>query len=439
MPQEKICKTIHQYSQGPVSAENMRKLQEIAEDCRTVKNYVYTCYGGIGSLSKIYPGYTVQNEMTGSGLRARLGLPSVYYYLAIFDALGDIKSQWSRTKTKVLELVGKNQGFSPEEKHYLRFLIKVNNAFQAVLNQKVIKLPGEMQKTYEQLARDVDPEKLHRYLCRQVRKCHGRQHTDSADGFSLSEKAYRYEDHGIYIAMKEKRKRIFIPLTDNNRYTRQIYLKLLPEQGGIEIKVPVDVTVQSHEDYVNQVGLAVGFHTMLTTDQGHCYGEELWKLQIEYADWIRLQTGIYNRNRENNPGRKKYNARKRRMREQLHSYINHELNRFLETEKPEIIYMAKLPRPRRGGGNRRINYSVSMWQRGYIRRRLTQKCKEQSIELAEVFGKDISSQCSSCGAAGVREEGKFCCPRCGYEAEEKTNTARNIKNRGQTNGRQKKS
>ena len=134
MPQEKICKTIHQYSQGPVSAENMRKLQEIAEDCRTVKNYVYTCYGGIGSLSKIYPGYTVQNEMTGSGLRARLGLPSVYYYLAIFDALGDIKSQWSRTKTKVLELVGKNQGFSPEEKHYLRFLIKVNNAFQAVLN-----------------------------------------------------------------------------------------------------------------------------------------------------------------------------------------------------------------------------------------------------------------------------------------------------------------
>lgn len=61
----------------------MRKLQEIAEDYRAVKNYVYQRYGGIKSLSKIYPGYTVQNEMTASGLRASLGLPSVYFYLAV--------------------------------------------------------------------------------------------------------------------------------------------------------------------------------------------------------------------------------------------------------------------------------------------------------------------------------------------------------------------
>ena len=39
----------------------MKKLQEIAGDYRTVKNYVYQRYGGIKSLSKIYPGYTVQN------------------------------------------------------------------------------------------------------------------------------------------------------------------------------------------------------------------------------------------------------------------------------------------------------------------------------------------------------------------------------------------
>ncbi len=98
MSQNKICKTIHQYNQYPVSDADMQKLQEIAEDCRRVRNYVYARYGGIGSLSKLYPGYTVQNEMTESGLRARLGLPSVYFYLAIFDALGDIKAQWSKGK-----------------------------------------------------------------------------------------------------------------------------------------------------------------------------------------------------------------------------------------------------------------------------------------------------------------------------------------------------
>lgn len=46
----------------------MNKLLEIARDYREVRNYVYTRYGGIGSLSKIYPGYTVQNEMTAGGL-----------------------------------------------------------------------------------------------------------------------------------------------------------------------------------------------------------------------------------------------------------------------------------------------------------------------------------------------------------------------------------
>ncbi len=107
MSSRTICKTVHQYNKNPVSKEDMEKLQEIAEDYRKVKNYVYSRYGGIGSLLKLYPGYTVQNEMTESELRSELGMPSVYFYLAVFDALGDIKSQWTRTKTRVLELLNK--------------------------------------------------------------------------------------------------------------------------------------------------------------------------------------------------------------------------------------------------------------------------------------------------------------------------------------------
>ena len=431
MPPDKVCKTIHQYNREPVSQADMEKLQEIAEDYKNVKNYVYARYGGIGSLSKIYPGYTVQNEMTKSGLRGRMGMPSVYFYLAVFDALQDIRGQWSRTKSKVLEAVNRNDGFAPEEKHYLRFLIKAANAFDAVLNGRPVELPGAMQKTYEGLAGEVDGGKLDRFLCRQVRRKHVRQHTDRADGFSLSEKAYRYGDHGIYISIKEKRKRIFIPLTDNNQYRRQIYIKLLPEERGVEIKVPVDIGVRSYDDYTRQVGTALGIQVMLTTDGGHRYGEKLGEMQSRYNQWIRTQTGVYNRNRKNNPGRKKYHARKRRLREGLHSYINHELNRFLEEEKPGIIYMAKLPGPRRGGKNARINHEVSMWQRGYIRKRLEQKCRERSVEMAEVLGKNISRECSRCGGEGMKKAGRFICPACGLETDEKTNTAKNAKRRGQ--------
>lgn len=434
MQPDKICKTVHQYNRGPVPEESMQKLLEIAKDYREVKNHVYARYGGIASLSKIYPGYTVQNEMTVGGLRERLDMPSVYFYLAIFDALGDIKSQWTRTKSKLLKLVNKNEGFTPEEKHYIRFLLKVNNAFEAALNQKPVELDKKLNKQYGVLAEQVDTGKLHRYLCRQVRKYHVKLHTDTADGFSIAERAYRYSDHGIYISIKEKRKRVFIPLTDSKQYKCQCHIKLYPKEHNIEIKVPVYVTVRNHHDYQNQVGVAVGFYTMLTTDEGHQYGEELGTYQTAFSDWVRQQTGSYNRNRDSNPGRKKYHAKKRRLEEHLHSYINHELNRFLQTEKPETVYVVKLPRPKAGGWNKAINHSITQWQRGYIRKRLTQKCQEQSVELIEVLGKNISNECSNCGAIGKKTDGTFTCPACGYEAEEKTNTARNVKKRGQGDG-----
>ena len=128
---------------------------------------------------------------------------------------------------------------------------KRSNAFEAVLNQKPVNLTAKIQKQYQELAGQADTEKLNRYLCRKVRKYHVKLHTESADVFSIGERAYRYGDHGIYISVKEKRKRVFIPLTDNNQYQSQLRIKLFPEEDRIEIKVPVNVAVRSHRDYQN--------------------------------------------------------------------------------------------------------------------------------------------------------------------------------------------
>ncbi len=432
MPMDKVCKTIHQYNKEPIKDADMEKLLEIAEDYKKVKNYVYSRFGGLSGLPKLYPGYTVQNEMTASGYRETLGMPSVYFYLAIFDALGEIKSQWTRTKNKLTKLINQNEGFTDEDRHYLRFLIKVSNAFEEVLNQKPVELPRTVQKKYLEVAAKVDTKRLNRYLCRQVRKHHVKLHTDSADGFAIAERAYRYAEHGIYISIKEKRKRVFVPLTDNNRYKSQLYIKLYPKEHSITIEVPVNVAVREHADYLKQVGVSAGLYTMLTTDEGHRYGEELGRYQIGYADWIREQTRIYNRNRNENPGRKKYNAKKKRLEERLHSYINQELNRFLRDEKPQAVYIVKLPKPRAGGVNKKINHSMAQWQRGYIRKRLMQKCKEQSVELIQVLGKDISNECSGCGQTGKKKDGYFTCSNCGLRIEEKTNTARNVLMRGRS-------
>lgn len=431
MTRETICKTVRQYNKIPISNEDMRKLQEIAADYAKVKNYVYQRYSGIKSLSKLYPGYTVQNEMTRSGLREELGLPSVYFYLAVFDALRDIKIQWSKTKTDILKKINANKELSQEEKHYLRYILKVNHVFDAVLNRIPVKQPKEMQQQYQALALEVETKRLENYLRRQVRKTPLKLHVNSADQFSVTERAYRYGDHGIYISVKEKRKRIFIPLTDGNCYVRQLSVHLDPKERNVEIRIPVNVTIKKHDDYDAHVGVSMGMQTMLTTDGGHTYGEKLEDYQSKLSDWLREQVNIYNKNRKANSGRKKYQAKKHKMEEQLHSYINQELNLFFRIEKPKVIYLPKLPKAGTTGSIKKINYHVSSWQRGYIRHRLVEKCREQSVELVEVFAKGISTQCSQCGETGKNKEQIFTCQCCGYQAEKKINAAKNAKIRGE--------
>jgi len=418
----------------------MRKLLEIAEDYGKVKNYVYQRYGGIKSLSKLYPGYTVQNEMTQSGLRAELGLPSVYFYLAMFDALGDIKTKWTQIKSEILQQINKNESFTEADRHYLRFVIKVDNCFAAILNGRRMEMPKEIESRYRETVQAAgDIERLNRYLCRQVRSRLQKLHTDKTDGFFIAERAYRYgrngkdekADYGIFISTKENRRRIFVPLTDTNAYRKQIYVRLHQEDNTIELAVPKEMEARHHDEYVNEIGLSMGVRQMLTTHEGHVYGAQLGELHSEYIAFLRESNKTYRREKQNNPGRKKYQNKKARLEAGLHDYINRELNRLMEEEKPRIFYLPKLPGTTVSGVNKKINYSLSMWQRGYIRQRLEQKCRENGIEITEVFGKDISRECSECGAEGAYEKEDFFCKECGYMADKKVNAAKNALRRGQ--------
>ena len=425
-----IYKTIYQYNRFPISDADMVRLKEIAMDCRTVRNYVYDRYGGIGGLSRIYPGYTVQNEMTKSGLRERLGLPSVYFYLSIFDALGDIKCQWTRTKIRVEKNIRDHPDLTSEERHYLRFVMKQSRCFEAVLTYGEARLDGDWKETWDALRSSVDARRLNQYLRRQVRRHLGKPHTDAADGFPVSPKGYRYGDHGIYISMKERRKRLFIPLTDNNRYSRQIYIRLYPEEKKVTLAIPMEVKQRHPDGYGGETGLALGLKCMFVTDKGNRYGEKYLAYQSALTDYVRERLPRHQRNARNNPGMKKYNAGKLRLERAMHDYVNAEINRMLRTEKPGTVYIPRLPANSKAGFNRRSNATVSMWQRGFIKSRLVQKCRERSVTLIEVFGKGVGSQCSRCGTEGRRDGEIFDCPSCGLRLPERQNTAGNVLKRG---------
>ena len=424
-----ITKTVRQYNAMPVSPETMKKFMAIAADYRTVKNYVYERYGGIRSLDKLYPGYTVQNELTKCGLRKSLGLPAAYFYLAMFEALVDIRNQWDKEKAAVGKLVHRNENFSDADKHYLRFILSVDSAFRAVLNYKTVELKSKIDKHYRELANSVDAHRLDNYLRRKIRQIHITLNTNIADRFSVTSDGYRYDNHGIFISTKENRQRVFVPLTDNNGYSRQLEIKLVPKSNAVVIQVPIEVKVKQHTDYVNHVGLAMGMKVMLTTDNGHTYGEKIFYYHKDYTDWLRTEHIKYQKNVVANPGRKKYEAAKRRRESNLHSYINREINRLLAEEKPCAIYIMKFPQGNKRYGERTVSYSIDKWHRGYIRKQLMLKCRENAIEFVEVSGKGIADECSQCGATGKQVDGVFSCV-CGHSVPEKQNVAQNAKIRG---------
>ena len=429
MANRTITKTVRQYSAAPVPPDTMGKLQAVADGYCAVKNYVYQRYGGIRSISKLYPVYTIQNEMTKSGLRQALGLSGASFYPAVFEALVDLRNHWDKEKGVVGKRVRENGAFSDADRHYLRFLLSIDRIFVAVLNRQSFEVSEKIRERYEELSRSVDAPRLENYLRRQIRKIHARPKTGAADSFVATMDGYRYADHGIYLATTERRKRVFIPLTDNNRYTRQIEVRLFPEDRRIELRVPIEMRIREHADYRAEVGLAMGMKVMLTTHEGHTYGEDIEKYQQNLTVWMREEHDKYQKNRLANPGRKKYAAEKRRREGHLHSYINKELHRLLRTEKPRIVCIMKFPQGNRRYGEASVSYSIRSWQRGYIRRQLMQKCRENAVELVEVFGKDIGTECSRCGGTGTREGGIFSCP-CGYSVPEKQNVAQNAKKRG---------
>lgn len=450
---KRICKSVHQYNSQKISNEDMNRLLDIAYDCRTVSNYVYQRYGGIKSLYKIYPGYTVQNEMTACGLREELNLPTVYFYPAVFNALREIKTQWAHVKRKIYAAINENERFTPEDKHYLRFAVKVDGCFQNILNGKPVAVPEEMMPKYESIISNLQGDcrermrNLNRYLCRQVRKKLCKLHTEKFLYFSVWERGYRYGGsgkghdktcYGIFLTTKEHRKRIFIPLTDCNQHNGTLDMKLKPEKSGIEIIASLFVKIKKHEDYINEIGISLGLWDMITTNTGNVYGSKFGEMQKAISDITVSEWRTYGK--ENNFGRKKYLTRRERLEASLKNYINMEINRMFEAEKPKKIYMAKLPRnPGMKKGESGNSYLLRTWKKGYVTQRLQWKCMQNAIEIIEVLGNGLSRECSACGAIcetrAENEYEKFKCFHCGYEEDRKVNAAKNVVNRGKT-GRQ---
>lgn len=431
-----IYKTVKQYS-DPLPQETMIQLRQIADGFAKVKGYVYNRYGGIKGLLKIYSPYTVQNELAETKFRENLGFPTVYFGLAMFSALADIKSMWSNLKRKIVGLIWKNENLTDQERRYLFTVLKQQTLFAKVINRQEFSIP----QSFENLA--LDYKRLNNLLCRLTRRHMIRlAEPENNDYFETYRRAYLYKNGGIYLSTRTPYRRIFIPLTDHCRYTGQLRVQIL--ENKIVLYVPIKTHIKFHEDYANRIGLFLSYSVMAVTSTGNQYGKSLGEFLSNEKERLRLVQVKRSRFRgkyqfyqkegankkagnilRNNLGQKKYDARKQRLQIQLRSYINAEWNRLLKTEKPAEIFAAAAPKTT-AGLTQVERQSLAHWQIGYIMHRLEFKCRLNHVTLRVVNPANSGRICAACGGLGKKEKDRFVCASCGAKSAYGVNLALNL-------------
>ena len=434
-----VTRTVKQYNSMPIPPEDLKELVRIGKSYRALKNIAFDRYGGVTGLPKLYGRNAIEKELLAAGIREELSLPSIYFQMAIKEASANMQKEWTLTKRRIRNLAERNRNFTADDVHYIHFILKVDQAFMAVCLRKEPVLPESHREAYGGLAAKVDGKRLDNYIRNKVRKYHKRLKAVKQDTFSVDRRGYSYRGHSIELASGRARKRISIPLTDGRAFDRQLKIRLIPGEQGIEIYAPIGVRVREHGGYIDKVGIALGMDPMLTTDKGRVYGAELKRYQDAceslMIDRDERPKDSMRAGARDIPGGKKYLAKKKRSEEQLRSYIGKELNRFLRDEEPAAVYLPKHP-PMAGAGRG----DSPKWKRAretgiYILEHLGQKCEERGCAVVRVPGRGIGTTCSDCGSLkGKIEGGAFICGACGYKEKVQINSARNALKRGQDQG-----
>ena len=439
-PRLRITKTICQHSEE-LPPETVEFLRGIATDYAKVKTAVYERYAGIKNLNRLTPAYTVQNEMRACGLRQQLNLPVVYYEMAVAEAVTNIKVMWQNIKERVREVIRDKENLTPAERKYLRTILKIDDFLAAVLNRRKYDEPKNMADL------TVNTSRLNNLLCRLVRRFLTRPQVRQASYFKVTPAGYRYQKGGICLVSRQVRRRVFVPLRDNQTSSRQISVKLV--ENRVVLHLPVEVEIRPIEDCKGTVCVYVGYKDALTLSNGNVYGEGLDCLvspETERLDCKNRERGkAYRQYKENiaagnkskaqliaanNLGKQKYASQKRRVRERTANFINAAINHMLELEKPSRIVVTKLfSKIQAKSYNSYFNRLSARSFSGYIRQRLAEKCRQRGIEFITVSSKDTRGICSNCGAMGECKGQEFRCSSCGYSATAALNSAKNIENK----------
>ena len=427
----------------------------IGEIQRNIKNYVWSRYGGIGSLLK-QSGWTIRDELIQEKLLSNK-IVGTLSRVAVEKSAGAIKVNWTNTKKEVKRAIRQNENLSEDDRHYLYLCLKHTPTLYGILNYKKVDYKSEHLKDLK-----VDVHKLNNLLRRYIRRYQKKSHSNKTNVI-LTSNLYKYKGKGKKFSFSYKNKCPRIEITlDGHIPNLKGTLELVKDKNSSQyyLHVPLD-RITSKKKMTKQseiVGLDVGITDLIMLSNGSIYGANSAELFYTLSDnlvnknksrlWsykrglkekiaeekdeekkVKLELKLKNLE-ENNLGYKKRKAKVGRYKSRIFSHINHEINKMIEEEdlreviREDLNWVSK-----KKNVNKKQQNRFSTWTKGTLLERLSIKLAEKGIKETIVNPAYTSQVCCRCNHLGERNGKEFKCSNCNLKIDADFNASINIKNR----------
>ena len=435
-----LIKTVKQYSL-PLSDEEIEILEITGKAFRNCRNYFFSRFHGIKSITKLENGRKLRDSLMNKNLENISRMPARYWKIALVQVLGNLKTLLENIKLKIRKASYNNVNLSDADRHYINSILKYENCLSSVLNFK--KLDKHIYEKH-----NVNFRRLNNLIRRYYRRYRGKVPYSLKTNFLLLDAdMYRYEKGMIAISTLKKGRRIPIKLKDERIFKGNLTLKWdtrLIIYGTAKMEIKIDANPK------NVVAIDKGRRKLVTSTSGNSYGtgysgltrdliekqERKMKERQFYWNLYRkfLKSGKTLKAKNvlaNNLGKKKINKFSERIREKSRSYINHDLDLFFEAEKPTEIIKEDLTWENLNGKNKGKNFNriINRWEKGYLDSQIEWKSEQRGIKITNVNPAYTSQICHICDNFGIRDGEIFTCPHCGNKMDADANAAHNIMKR----------
>lgn len=431
------------------------KILLIGEIQRNIKNYVWSRYGGIGSLLK-QSGWTIRDELIQEKLLSNK-IVGTLSRIAVEKSAGTIKVNWTNTKKEVKRAIRQNENLSEDDRHYLYLCLKHTPTLYEILNYKKVDYRSEHLRELK-----VDVHRLNNLLRRYIRRYQKKSYTNKTN-IVLTSNLYKYKAKSKKLTFPYKNKEPRIEITLNG-YIPNLKgtLELVKDKNSNQyyLHVPLDrITSKKKISRKSEtVGLDVGITDLIMLSNGSVYGansaklfytlsdnlvnknkSRLWsykreiekKIEAEKDEEKKAKLGIKLKNlEENNLGYKKRKVKVGRYKSRIFSHINHEINKMIEEEdlreviREDLNWVSKKKNVSKKQQNR-----FSTWTKGTLLERLSIKLAENGIKETIVNPAYTSQVCCRCNHLGERSGKEFKCSNCNLKIDADFNSSINIKKR----------